>query len=119
MLIASGQDPSLASKLLVFSVRKEILSDLQDVLLALQKWLHLTDENLLYQAFMLLKTMLQCFRETGVRPSDEALRRLRVFVDGNKTQEEGLQVISILNQANLSDLEIAIADFEFDEVQAA
>ena len=115
LLIASGQDPSLATSRKLSSVGKEIVNDLQDVLLALQNWLRLTDEELLYQAFTLLKAMLQCFRETGVRPSDEALTKLRVFVDANRSQAG--RRISILNQASLSELEIALADFEDDEVQ--
>ncbi|KAH8114513.1 SEN1 N terminal-domain-containing protein [Phellopilus nigrolimitatus] len=95
---------------------KKMVGELQGVLTELQKWLRLTDTELLYQSFALLKSIFQCFNETDVKPSADALAKLSRFIDANKDTQDKKRV-SFLNQADLAELELAIANFNDDEVE--
>ncbi|EJC98117.1 uncharacterized protein FOMMEDRAFT_97735 [Fomitiporia mediterranea MF3/22] len=108
-IISSPRKPS--------GIGKKMVEDLQDVLMELQGWLRLTDTELLYQSFALLKSLFQCFRAANVKPSDEVLAKLSKFIEQNKTSSDAKRV-SFLNKADLAELEVAVADFtEEDEVE--
>ncbi|KAL5501492.1 hypothetical protein ACEPAH_8752 [Sanghuangporus vaninii] len=96
------------------SIGKALVEDLQDVLLELQTWLRLTDTELLYQSFSLLKSLFECFRSVGVKPSAEALTKLSKFIEQNKSTTRS-KVSSYLNQADLAELEVTVADFNEDQ----
>ncbi|KAI5122782.1 hypothetical protein M0805_000126 [Coniferiporia weirii] len=112
-LVVSDQDV-MASPRKTTPFGKIMVEDLQDVLSELQAWLRLTDMELLYQSFALLKSLFQCFRETDVKPSAEALAKLNKFIDANKVSQDDKRV-SFLNQASLSELELAVAEFDEDD----
>lgn len=65
----------------------KMVDGLQAVLLELTRWLRLTDEELLFQAFALLQAMLACFQETKVKPSDAALQKLQKHVRDARTPD--------------------------------
>lgn len=109
-----------------FPIRKAMIDGLQDVLLEVQAWLRLTDMELLYQSFALLKSLFQYFHECGVKPSQNALDKLKKFITPNQTMEDKDAKGEIskrgkrntyLNPASLAELDMAIAEFDDDEVQ--
>lgn len=110
----------------VFPIRKAMIDGLQDVFLEVQAWLRLTDMELLYQSFALLKSLLQSFHESGVKPSQNNLDKLRKFIavsrrtDGKSAKGETLKEVkrgTFLNPAHLAELDMAVAEFEDDEIE--
>ena len=100
------------------AVGKQMVTDLQDVLPELARWLRLTDEELLHQSFALLESLLDCFRECNVPPSQVGLMRLSKHIDDARKNDPD-RPQTYLDAARLSKLEDAIASFteDDDEVQ--
>lgn len=99
-------------------VRRVMTRGLQDVLYEAQAWLRLTDMELLYQSFALLKSLFQSFHESNEKPSTKTLDKLKKFVDKNRARigvaEDKLG--TFLNPSSLAELDMAIAEFD-DEIQ--
>ena len=93
-------------------IGRRMMGDLQDVLQDLARWLRLTDEELLHQSFSLLKSLLECFREVGVTPSEEGLKKLRRHIDNSRKNDPKTRIR--LDRSKLLTLEAALD--EFDEV---
>ncbi|KAH9080551.1 SEN1 N terminal-domain-containing protein [Lactarius deliciosus] len=94
-------------------VGKKMIDDLQQFLPELTKWLRLTDEELLHQSFALLQSLLDCFRETGVRPSELGVQKLTRHIEGSRGKEAKVQ--TRLDSARILKLETSLAAFEDDD----
>jgi senataxin len=94
------------------NIGRKMIGDLQDVLQELARWLRLTDEELLHQSFSLLKSLLECFREAGVTPSEDSLKKLRKQIDSARNDDSRTRIR--LDRSRLLTLEAALD--EFDEV---
>lgn len=96
---ALALSPQLSKAKSVSHIGNKMVGDLQDVLLKLAAWLRLTDEELLFQAFALLQSLLGCFRETGIEPSRDAMDKLKRTVDkarsGNDENRPRLDTIRV------------------------
>ena len=89
----------------------KMVDDLQAVLLELTRWLRLTDEELLFQAFALLQSMLICFQETKMKPSDAALQKLQKHIKDARTPNPK-RPQTRLDSARVDRLQDAISVFE-------
>ncbi|THH12551.1 hypothetical protein EW146_g7587 [Bondarzewia mesenterica] len=98
-------------------IGKKIVDDLQRVLPELARWLRLTDEELLHQSFALLQSLLDCFRETHIQPSADAIAKLHRFIEtARKPGRDRPQ--SRLDSRRVSKLEDTLSAFqEEDEIQ--
>ena len=95
-------------------VGKRMITDLQPVLPELARWLRLSDEELLHQSFTLIQTVLDCFRTTGVPPSEAGLAKLNKHVDDARKMTNGAPRTR-LDSARIAKLEDALAVFESDD----
>jgi ATP-dependent RNA/DNA helicase, senataxin len=94
-------------------VGKKMIDDLQQFLPELTKWLRLTDEELLHQSFALLQSLLDCFKKTGVQPSEVAVQKLTRHIEGSRNKDAKVQ--TRLDSARILKLEAALAEFEDDD----
>lgn len=90
------------------------MNDLQPVLPELARWLRLSDEELLHQSFALIQTVLDCFRTTGVPPSEAGLAKLNKHVDDSRKITHGAPRTR-LDSTRIAKLEDALATFESDD----
>ncbi|KAJ7670210.1 SEN1 N terminal-domain-containing protein [Mycena rosella] len=89
-------------------VREQMADDLQRVLPELTKWLRLSDEELLYQMFELLQSLLITFHETGVWPLEASLQKMTKHIqDARKDNTK-----SRLDSSRLNRLENTLALFD-------
>ncbi|KAI6122505.1 SEN1 N terminal-domain-containing protein [Pisolithus croceorrhizus] len=79
----------------------------------LARWLRLSDEELLHQSFALVQTSLECFRTTGVPPSEAGLAKLNKHIEDGRKQTEGAPKTR-LDAGRISKLEAALASFGED-----
>ncbi|KAF5382581.1 hypothetical protein D9615_002787 [Tricholomella constricta] len=94
-------------------IGKRMVNGLQDVLHELTRWLRLTDEELLHQSFALLTSLLGCFRDTGLTPTDDTTTRLRKFVESARRKgADPKQLNHRLDPTRILTLEAALDDFE-------
>jgi senataxin len=107
---SSSQAPSRQK---LTRVGRKMIDDLQQFLPELTKWLRLTDEELLHQSFALLQSLLDCFRETDVRPSESGVQKLTRHIEGSRNKEAKIQ--TRLDSARILKLEASLAAFEDDE----
>ena len=107
---SSSQAPSRQK---LSRVGKKMIDDLQQFLPELTKWLRLTDEELLHQSFALLQSLLDCFRETDIRPSESGLQKLTRQIEGSRNKEAKIQ--TRLDSARIMKLEASLAAFEDDD----
>ncbi|KAG6376985.1 putative senataxin [Boletus reticuloceps] len=103
------QKPSKLSR-----IGKRMMNDLQPVLPELARWLRLSDEELLHQSFALIQTVLECFRTTGVPPSEAGLAKLNKHVDDARKTTHGTPRTR-LDSARIAKLEDTLAAFESDD----
>jgi senataxin len=94
-------------------IGKKMIDDLQQFLPELTKWLRLTDEELLHQSFALLQSLLDCFKKTGVRPSEIAVQKLTRHIEGSRNKDAKVQ--TRLDSARILKLEATLAEFEDDD----
>ena len=92
------------------SIGRKMMGDLQGVLQELARWLRLTDEELLHQSFSLLKSLLECFQEAGITPSEDAMKKLRKLIDSPRTDEPDKRIR--LDKSKLLTLEAALDEFD-------
>lgn len=100
-------------------LRGKMIACFQDMLPELSKWLRLTDEELLYQSFSILQSLLEVFKETNTRPHDATLAKLTKYIADARADGKAK---SRLDPSSLSKLEDAMAPFsdepsEDDEIQ--
>jgi len=95
-------------------VGKKMVNDLQDVLPELARWLRLTDEELLHQSFSLLQSLLDCFRETRITPSEAGIAKLSRHIDDARKKDPN-RPQTRLDSTRLSKLENALVAFESDD----
>ena len=109
------ESPSLTKKPSKLSrAGKRMMNDLQPVLPELARWLRLSDEELLHQSFALIQTVLDCFRTTGVPPSEAGLAKLNKHVDDARKTTHGTPRTR-LDSTRIAKLEDALASFESDD----
>ncbi|KAJ7780655.1 SEN1 N terminal-domain-containing protein [Mycena maculata] len=99
-------DPGRLSK-----IGQQMADDLQRVLPELTKWLRLSDQELLYQMFELLQTLLNTFHETQVMPLEASLQKMTKHIhDARKDNSK-----SRLDSSRLLRLENTLALFSPEE----
>jgi senataxin len=94
-------------------IGKKMIDELQQFLPELTKWLRLTDEELLHQSFALLQSLLDCFKKTGVQPSEVGVQKLTRHIEGSQNKDAKIQ--TRLDSARILKLEAALAAFEYDD----
>ncbi|KAJ6559197.1 SEN1 N terminal-domain-containing protein [Mycena vulgaris] len=100
------EEPGRLSK-----IGQQMADDLQRVLPELTKWLRLSDEELLYQMFELLESLLNTFHETKVLPLEASLQKMSKHIqDARKDNTK-----SRLDSSRLNRLENTLALFIPDE----
>ncbi|KAJ7644130.1 SEN1 N terminal-domain-containing protein [Roridomyces roridus] len=88
-------------------IGQQMADDLQRVLPELARWLRLSNEELLYQMFELLQSLLNVFHQTQVRPLEASLQKMTKHIqDARKDNTK-----SRLDESRLLRLENAIALF--------
>ena len=93
---------------------RKMVEDLKEVLVELGRWLRLTDEELLYQSFALLETLLDCFKDTGISPPEEAIAKFtKTINDARKKDPNRPQ--TRLDASRIQRLENALAAFKDDD----
>lgn len=105
--------PQPPAKRMISETGKRMVNDLQQVLQELTRWLRLTDEELLHQAFALLQSLLSCFKETGIQPNSFILEKLQKHINDARTSDHSTK----LDSARLSRLQEAISSFAEPEVE--
>lgn len=95
-------------------VRKKMVNDMQPVLSELARWLRLTDEEVLHQSFSLLLSLLDCFKECQITPSEDGVLKLTKLINNARTAESPVEKTR-LDSTKLSILEDALAPFQKDE----
>jgi len=107
---SSSQKPSGRA---LSRIGKKMIDDLQQFLPELTKWLRLTDEELLHQSFALLQSLLDCFKKTGVRPSEIGVQKLTRHIKGSQNKDAKVQ--TRLDSTRILKLEATLAAFEDDD----
>ena len=93
---------------------RRMVEDLKEVLMELGRWLRLTDEELLYQSFALLETLLGCFKDTGVSPPEEAIKKFTKTINDAKNKDPN-RPHTRLDAPRIQRLENAVAAFKEDD----
>jgi senataxin len=93
---------------------RRMVEDLKEVLVELGRWLRLTDEELLYQSFALLETLLGCFKETSIPPPEEAIRKFTKTIDDSR-KKDLTRPQTRLDTSRILRLEDALAVFKDDD----
>ena len=93
---------------------RRMVGDLKEVLVELGKWLRLTDEELLYQSFALLETLLGCFKDTAISPPEEAIRKFTKTINDARNKDPN-RPQTRLDAARILRLENALAAFKDDD----
>ncbi|KAJ6477453.1 SEN1 N terminal-domain-containing protein [Mycena vitilis] len=100
------EDPGRLSK-----IGQQMADDLQRVLPELTKWLRLSHEELLYQTFELLQSLLNTFYEMRVKPLETSLQKMSKHIDDARKDNTK----SRLDSSRLLRLEDSLAKFIPDE----
>lgn len=114
IIVASGKQQTFEGNQKLSEFGKEMVDNLQDVLLELQGWLRLTDSELLYQSFALLKSLFECLKEADTKPSADVVNKLQKIIDLKQREESEAKKVTLLSPSDISDLEVALNDFEKD-----
>ena len=93
---------------------RRMVGDLKEVLVELGRWLRLTDEELLYQSFALLETLLGCFKDTGISPPEEAIKKFTKTINDAKNKDPN-RPQTRLDAPRIQRLENALAAFKDDD----
>ena len=93
---------------------RRMVEDLKEVLVELGRWLRLTDEELLYQSFALLETLLGCFKDTGIPPPEEAIRKFTKTINDARIKDPN-RPQTRLDSSRILRLENAVAAFKDDD----
>ena len=109
VIIASGNRITFEGEQKLSDVGKNMVDKLQIVLLELTSWLRLTDAELLYQSFALLKSLLECLKEADMKPTPEVINKLRRFVDLRRKE---VDEVTRLELSDVLEIEVALSNFE-------
>ena len=93
---------------------RRMVEDLKEVLTELGRWLRLTDEELLYQSFALLETLLGCFKDTGIYPPEDAIKKFTKTIDDARKKDPN-RPHTRLDASRILRLENALAAFKDDD----
>lgn len=93
---------------------RRMVEDLKEVLVELGRWLRLTDEELLYQSFALLETLLDCFKDTGIPPPEEAIKKFQKTINDARNKDPN-RPQTRLDASRIQRLENALAAFKDDD----
>ena len=93
---------------------RRMVDDLKEVLVELGRWLRLTDEELLYQSFALLETLLGRFKDTGIPPPEDAIRKFTKTVNDARNKDPN-RPQTRLDAPRILRLENALAAFKDDD----
>ena len=93
---------------------RRMVEDLKEVLVELGRWLRLTDEELLYQSFALLETLLGRFKDTGIPPPEEAIKKFTKTINDAKNKDPN-RPHTRLDAPRIQRLENAVAAFKDDD----
>ena len=93
---------------------RRMVEDLKEVLVELGRWLRLTDEELLYQSFALLETLLGCFKDTGIPPPEEAIMKFTKTINDAKKKDPN-RPQTRLDASRILRLENALTAFKDDD----
>lgn len=111
---ALGPENAPSSKRKLSHIGKKMVDDLQQVLQELTRWLRLTDEELLFQSFALLESLLSSFRELQVDPVETTLQKLQKHVDDARKKDPA-RPQTRLDATRLARLQEALSSFEDDD----
>jgi ATP-dependent RNA/DNA helicase, senataxin len=121
LLLSQQSETTMASPRKPSQIGHNMLNDLQPVLTESIRWLRLTDMELLHQSSNLVQTLMDCFRETGVRPSQDSLAKLEKFLDTSRRKSIPQNLQTRLSETHLSELATALSFFsqedDDDEIQ--
>ena len=93
---------------------RRMVEDLKEVLMELGRWLRLTDEELLYQSFALLETLLGCFKDTGIPPPEEAIKKFTKTINDARNKDPN-RPQTRLDAPRIQRLENALSAFKDDD----
>ena len=93
---------------------RRMVEDLKEVLVELGRWLRLTDEELLYQSFALLETLLGCFKDTGIPPPEEAIKKFTKTINDARNKDPS-RPQTRLDSSRILRLENALTAFKDDD----
>ena len=93
---------------------RRMVEDLKEVLVELGRWLRLTDEELLYQSFALLETLLGCFKDTGIPPPEEAIKKFTKTINDARNKDPS-RPQTRLDAPRIQRLDNALAAFRDDD----
>lgn len=93
---------------------RRMVGDLKEVIVELGRWLRLTDEELLYQSFALLETLLGCFKDTRIPPPEEAIRKFTKTINDAKNKDPN-RPQTRLDTSRILRLENALTAFKDDD----
>ena len=93
---------------------RRMVEDLKEVLVELGRWLRLTDEELLYQSFALLETLLGCFKDTGILPPEEAIKKFTKTINDSRNKDPN-RPQTRLDASRILRLENALTAFKDDD----
>lgn len=101
---------------------RKMVDSLQEFLTELARWLRLTDEELLHQAFSLLQSLLETMKAVDTKPSEVALKKLLKYVERTRLDKDISQSSSRLDKGRLLQLSEALTyfvdeDFEIVDVE--
>lgn len=96
-------------------IGKQILNDMQPILTESIRWLRLTDLELLHQSATLIQSLLECFRNIGLRPSDDAIKKLEKFLESARRVSTPIAFQTKLSEAHLSGLASLLSSFTQDD----
>lgn len=96
---------------------KKMVESLQEFLIELARWLRLTDEELLHQAFSLLQSLLDTMKAIDTKPSEAALKKLLKFVERTRSGKDTSHSTSRLDKGRLLQLSEALTYFTDEEVE--
>ena len=111
---ALGPESLSSSKRKLSHIGRKMVDDLQQVLQELTRWLRLTDEELLFQSFALLQSLLACFRELQITPAETTLQKLQKHVDDARKKDPN-RPSTRLDAPRLARLQEALSSFEDDD----
>ncbi|THH27997.1 hypothetical protein EUX98_g6198 [Antrodiella citrinella] len=111
---ALGPKNASSGKAKLTRIGKKMVDDLQQVLQELTRWLRLTDEELLFQSFALLQSLLGCFRESNVVPSEVTLQKLQKHLDDARKKDPS-RPQTRLDAPRLARLQETLSSFEDDD----
>jgi ATP-dependent RNA/DNA helicase, senataxin len=111
LFVPQQSRPAMASPRKPSHIGYDMLNDLQPVLKESIRWLRLTDMELLHQSSHLVQTLMDCFREAEVTPSQDSLAKLEKVLDASRRKSIPANQQTKLSETHLSELASALSFF--------